>query len=100
TCANRTGMTAGRRGWHAKQGAGSERPVRRSTSEILDALVEKGWLTNEAGTFAITAEGSRVNAALSEQLDSVRAQRRAGISDADYAITVATLKAMAKNLSE
>jgi hypothetical protein len=75
-----------------------QRPTRRSTTEVLEALVERGWLTSEDGTFAITDEGSRMTAALGERISSVRATVGNGISDADYATTIATLEAMARNL--
>lgn len=75
-----------------------ERPTRRSTIEMLDALVERGWLTSDGGQFAITDEGSRMTADLGERISSVRATAGNGIPDADYATTVATLQAMARNL--
>lgn len=76
----------------------SERPTRRSTAEVLDALVERGWLTSDGGRFATTDEGSRMIADLGERISSVRATAGNGIPDADYATTVATLEAMARNL--
>ncbi len=83
---------------HSESAGRRERPIRRSTAEVLEALVERGWLTAEGGTFAITDEGSRMTAELGERVASVRRSVGAGISDADYATTIATLEAMARNL--
>jgi hypothetical protein len=77
---------------------GGDRPQRRSTAELLDGLVEKGWATVDDGRYAITESGTRMTAELTERVASVRTKVGAGITDADYATTVATLEAMARNL--
>lgn len=75
-----------------------ERPTRRSTTEVLDALIERGWLTSNDGEFAITDEGSRMTAELGERISSVRAMVATGIPDEAYVTTISTLEAMARNL--
>jgi hypothetical protein len=91
-------MGRSERGAQPESAGRAGRPARRSTTEVLEALVERGWLTSADGKFAITDEGSRMTAELSERIATVRATVAAGISDEAYATTVSTLEAMARNL--
>ena len=74
------------------------RPVRRTTAEVVDALVGRGWLASDDGKLSVTDEGSRMMSGFGQRVASVRAKTGAGISDVDYATTIDTLKAMAVNL--
>ena len=62
---------------------------------VIGPLVERGWLVGQV----LTAEGEAARRRLAEK---VRAQRRrvmAGISEADYRVTVDVLRRMAGNLT-
>jgi len=76
----------------------SDQPTRPRLVEVVDALVERGWLASSDRKVAITEEGSRKTAEVGEHVSRVRERVGAGISDSDYATTVSTLEAMARNL--
>lgn len=75
-----------------------QRPLHRSTAEVVAALVERGWVSYDGGMLTITDEGSRMSAQLGERVASMRSSIGTGISDADYTTTVTTLETMARNL--
>lgn len=89
----------GRREAHA--GETSDRPgrkVRRSTKDVIDGLVQRGWVSDDEGRLSLTEDGARAKDELSERVSAVRSTAGTGITDADYATTLATLEAMARNL--
>jgi hypothetical protein len=86
---------------HPQRSARAERPEtrrRRPTSEVVDAMIEKGWIVADDGRLTVTEEGSRARDDLQERVSAVRSKTGAGISEADYATTIATLEVMARNL--
>jgi hypothetical protein len=79
----------------------SDRPgrkVRRSTKDVIDGLVQRGWVSDDEGRLSLTEDGTRAKDELSERVSAVRITAGTGITDADYATTLATLEVMARNL--
>jgi hypothetical protein len=77
-----------------------DRPHRdhRTIEQLLDGFVSRGWAGLDRGSYALSAEGERVHEAVLADVQSVRANVTAGIPDADYATTMATLERIAKNV--
>ena len=71
---------------------------RRTVAQLLDGFVSRGWATLDRGNYALTVEGERVHDAILARVQTVRAKVTAGIPDADYATTVATLERIAQNV--
>ncbi|MFF1572510.1 hypothetical protein ACFVWR_07155 [Leifsonia sp. NPDC058292] len=65
---------------------------------VLGDFAERGWVTFDGGAATLTDEGRKAHDAAFERIRDLRASVAAGISDADYATTMATLEAMARNL--
>jgi hypothetical protein len=76
-------------------GPGAER---RSPEQVLDGFVARGWAVLDGGSYALTAEGERIHDAVLTNVQGVRAAVTAGIPDADYATTMATLERIAQNV--
>jgi len=70
---------------------------RRSLEELLAELVERGWASIDGDRYALTAEGRRIHDELLHRVSTVRARVTAGIPEADYATTLATLERIAAN---
>jgi hypothetical protein len=70
----------------------------QSQEQILDDFVSRGWASLDRGSYALTAEGERVHDAILARVQTVRANVTAGIPDADYATTMATLERIATNV--
>ncbi|MFI5060164.1 MAG: hypothetical protein ACHP7F_01855, partial [Actinomycetales bacterium] len=70
----------------------------RRVDEVLDAFAERGWVTFHDGTAELTEAGREAHEVASGRIQTLRASATEGISDADYATTIATLEAMARNL--
>jgi hypothetical protein len=64
----------------------------------LDDLVELGWVSGEPGAWMLTATGRETLDALTARVQAVRDRVRSSVSDDDYAITVASLEAIAREL--
>ena len=80
---------------------GHRGPVReghRTLDQVLDTFVARGWASLDNGSYALTAEGERIHDAVLKNVQTVRAQVTAGIPDADYATTMATLEKIAGNV--
>ena len=60
--------------------------------------MSRGWANLDRGSYALTAEGERVHDAILARVQTVRANVTAGIPDADYATTMATLERIATNV--
>lgn len=69
-----------------------------SPSEHLAELVESGWVNEEGHTFSLTERGATSLDRLSEIVDAMREESSAGVSEADYAATIGSLRRMAENL--
>ncbi|GAA4381807.1 MarR family winged helix-turn-helix transcriptional regulator [Paeniglutamicibacter cryotolerans] len=69
-----------------------------SPSEHLAELVESGWVNEEGHTFSLTERGATSLDKLSEIVDTMREESSAGVSEADYAATIGSLRRMAENL--
>ncbi|WP_400997617.1 MarR family winged helix-turn-helix transcriptional regulator [Agromyces sp. GXQ0307] len=64
----------------------------------LDDLVERGWVTGEPGAWALTDAGREALARLTERVQAVRDRVRTAVSDEEYATTIASLEAIAREL--
>ncbi len=64
----------------------------------IRALIERGWVTEVDGAWTLTDEGRAAHARLSEAAGGVRAKVAAAVSPEDFAITVASLEAIAREL--
>ncbi|GAA1058118.1 hypothetical protein GCM10017608_05210 [Agromyces luteolus] len=64
----------------------------------LDDLVERGWVTGEPGAWTLTDAGREVLDRLTERVQAVRDDVRSAVSDEEYATTVASLEAIAREL--
>lgn len=64
----------------------------------LDDLVELGWVSGEPGAWVLTATGRETLDALTARVQAVRDRVRSSVSDDDYAATVASLEAIAREL--
>ena len=71
---------------------------RRTIDQLLDGFVERGWASLDRGSYALTAEGERIHDAVLANVQKVRMDVTAGIPDADYVTTMATLECIAKNV--
>jgi hypothetical protein len=70
----------------------------RTIEQLLDGFVSRGWASFDRGSYALTAEGERVHDAILTNVQTLRANVTAGIPDADYTTTMATLERIAKNV--
>ena len=70
----------------------------RTLQQVLDGFVSRGWASLDDGSYALTAEGERTHDAVLANVQKVRATVTAGIPDADYATTMATLERIATNV--
>lgn len=76
--------------------AGSGEP--ESTAAEVDELVESEWIADSISGFVLTPKGEQSVTRLGELVDGIRTAVSSGIDDEDYAVTVATLEVMARNL--
>lgn len=65
---------------------------------VLADFVERGWVWFDGDRATLTDEGRAAHDAAFERVRTVRAELVNGIPEADYATTMATLEAMARNL--
>jgi hypothetical protein len=75
-----------------------DHPRHRTLEQLLDGFVQRGWASEDRGSFALTAEGERIHDAVLTNVQTVRTQVTAGIPDADYATTMSTLEKIATNV--
>jgi hypothetical protein len=69
-----------------------------SSTEHLGELIESGWVRLDEGQYTITERGSTAYTRLAEVVTANREIASEGISEADYATTLATLEQFARNL--
>lgn len=67
-------------------------------SAQLDELVESDWVEPAGSEYRLTERGSKAHTRLAEVVAELRASSTAGVSSADYELTLATLERMARNL--
>ncbi|MFF1632658.1 hypothetical protein [Leifsonia sp. NPDC058248] len=81
---------------HGRTHHGGKRAGR--VESILDAFAERGWVTITDGVAELTPEGRAAHDGAFERIRRLRSSVADGISAEDYATTMATLEAMARNL--
>ncbi len=69
-----------------------------TVADLLDELVESDWLAIEAETFRLTDTGSDALTRLTVIVTAQRDRMTEGVSEDDYAVTLASLERMARNL--
>lgn len=69
-----------------------------SSAEHLAELVESGWLVLDGDVYALTATGASAFERLRLVVDAQRARLADGLTEEQYAQTVASLERMARNL--
>jgi DNA-binding MarR family transcriptional regulator len=69
-----------------------------SSVEHLDELLDSGWVFIEHNRYSITERGAGSFERLTAVVADVRATASAGLSDEEYATTVASLETIARNL--
>ncbi|UAJ79242.1 hypothetical protein IT072_18890 [Leifsonia sp. ZF2019] len=87
-------------GWTRGHGRGpcsGDRRVAR-VERILADFTERGWVWFDGDKATLTDEGRAAHDAAFAKVREVRESLAAGISDEDYATTLATLETMARNL--
>ncbi len=80
--------------------ADAERRARahRRGGRTVRRLVDRGWIADIDGEWTLTDEGRAAEADLAEVVGGIRARVRGAVSDADYATTLASLEAIAREL--
>jgi hypothetical protein len=66
--------------------------------ERVQPLVERGWVDGEPGAWRLTEAGEAARASLHEQVSSLRAKVAGAVSPEDFATTLASLEAIAREL--
>ena len=69
-----------------------------TTAAELAELVESDWVAMAESLYILTPRGQQSFERLSVVIEEFRASMSAGVDDAEYATTVATLERMARNL--
>lgn len=69
-----------------------------SAAEHLTELIESGWVDATPGGYELTERGSTAFTRLSDVVDQVRSTLAGDIAEDEYATTLRTLEAMARNL--
>ncbi|MGN7800460.1 hypothetical protein [Leifsonia sp. 22587] len=79
---------------------GFDRDRRRGhrIQRVLSDFVERGWVWFDGDSATLTDEGRAAHDRAFERVATVRAELANGITEADYATTMATLERMARNL--
>lgn len=70
----------------------------RDVKSVLYGFAEKGWVTIADGVATLTETGRAEHDAAFARVTELRSSVTEGISEADYATTMATLEKMARNL--
>jgi hypothetical protein len=66
--------------------------------ERVQPLVERGWVDGEPGAWRLTEAGEAARASLHERVSSLRAKVAGAVSPEDFATTLASLEAIAREL--
>ncbi len=69
-----------------------------SRPERVAPLVERGWVAGEPGAWRLTESGDAARAALHERVSSLRTKVAGAVSPEDFATTLASLEAIAREL--
>src|SRR4051794_5955774 len=69
-----------------------------TSADHLAELVESEWVAVDGERYALTERGNAAYARLSTIIEGLRSTIADGLSDAEYATTVASLEVMARNL--
>lgn len=72
--------------------------VDRLRGKKLRRLVERGWVTETDGEWQLTDDGRAAAERLSAQVAGIRARVAGSVSDEDFATTLASLEAIAREL--
>lgn len=75
----------------------SER-LHRHGGKKLRGLIERGWIVQKDGSWHLTDEGRAAHARLGETVAGIRARASSAVSDEDFAVTLASLEAIAREL--
>ncbi|MBM7502706.1 MarR family winged helix-turn-helix transcriptional regulator [Agromyces aurantiacus] len=93
-----------RRDWRLLNLLGGEARDERLLAKLdarphrLDDLVDRGWVAGEPGAWTLTDGGRDALAALGERVAAIRSRIGGAVSSDDYATTLTTLEAMAREL--
>ena len=66
--------------------------------ERVQPLVERGWVDGEPGAWRLTEAGEAARASLRDRVSSLRAKVAGAVSPEDFATTLASLEAIAREL--
>jgi len=66
--------------------------------ERVQPLVERGWVEGSAGAWRLTEVGEAARASLHERVSSLRARVAGAVSPEDFATTIGSLEAIAREL--
>lgn len=72
--------------------------LQRHGGKKLRGLIERGWVAETEGSWTLTDEGRAAQARLEEMVTGVRAKVASAVSDEDFATTLASLEAIAREL--
>ena len=72
--------------------------LQRHGGKKLRTLVDRGWVAETDGAWTLTDEGRAAKARLAESVDAIRSKVAASVSDEDFATTLASLEAIAREL--
>ncbi|MFT3797716.1 MarR family winged helix-turn-helix transcriptional regulator [Microbacterium sp.] len=72
--------------------------IARLRAKKLHGLIERGWIVDTDGRWALTDEGRAAMARLSESVAGIRSRVSGAVSDGDFATTLASLEAIAREL--
>lgn len=72
--------------------------LQRGGGKKLRPLLERGWVIESDGAWSLTDEGRAAQARLAEIVTGIRAKVSGAVPDEDFATTVATLEAIAREL--
>jgi hypothetical protein len=71
---------------------------RKRGGRLFQALAERGWIVESGGTWTLTDEGRAQRDVLKSRVDAIRERVAGAVSPEDYATTVASLEAIAREL--
>ena len=72
--------------------------IQRHGGKKLRALAERGWVVESEGRWVLTESGREARERLSETVSGIRARVAGAVSEEDFATTIATLEAVARQL--
>ncbi|WP_447943787.1 MarR family winged helix-turn-helix transcriptional regulator [Microbacterium aurum] len=72
--------------------------LERGGGKKLRRLIERGWVAGEPGAWTLTDEGRTARERLGESVAGIRSRIAGAVSDEDFATTLASLEAIAREL--